>query len=333
MIIRLALICISILWGGIARSEPVQFASASVEPTPFAQRQAERQGMKATTLPGDMIAGDNYKPDGNGPFPAIVVMHGCEGWLKTADARRQSSEKYTSQGYVFLEVDSFGPRGIRQACVPTAGNPPADRPGDALGALDWLNTQPFVDGSRVALMGASQGGGVVLFVLSKDGAAQTSTHHFAAGVAYYPVCSPNWAVVTAPVLVLIGALDDWMPAADCRAMGDMPHGGGSPETVIVLPDAYHAFDGVSVRDHPRDVFGHHLEYNEAATNTAHTAVNAFLSKILNIDFRHLLWVWKRARVIGWLKCSFGSATSVMGLRSSSSECIQSPVSCFCPWSA
>jgi hypothetical protein len=34
-----------------------------------------------------------------------------------------------------------------------------------------------------------------------------------------------------------------------------------------------------------------------------------------------------------LKCSFGSVASVMGPWSSSSECIQSPVSCFCPWSA
>ena len=31
-----------------------------------------------------------------------------------------------------------------------------------------------------------------------------------------------------------------------------------------------------------------------------------------------------------LKCSFGSVASVMGLWSSSSECIQPPVACFCP---
>ena len=277
---RLALVSIPLLWAGIARAEPVKFASASVAPTPFAQQHAERQGVKASPVAGDMIAGDIYKPDGVGPFPAIVVVHGGEGWPKNPDARRRSAERYTSQGYVWLEVDSYGPRGIVQACVPTAGNRSADRPGDAFGALDWLKTQPFVDGTRVALMGASQGGGVVLFVLSKDGLAQPSAHRFAAGIAYYPVCAPNWAVVTAPVLVLVGALDDWSSASDCRAMGDMPHNGGSPETVMVFPDAYHAFDGESVRDHPRDVFGHHLEYNEAATHTAHMAVDAFLSKIL-----------------------------------------------------
>jgi dienelactone hydrolase len=275
----LTLVCALLAAGGVARAEPVQFASAAVNPTPFAARLAERHGTLASPTPGDMIAGDIYKPEGAGPFPAIVVMHGCEGW-PSLDGRRQTAERYVAQGYVLLEVDSFGPRGIEQACVPTPGNRPADRPGDAYGALDWLSTQSFVDASRVALMGASQGGSVVLFALSKDGVAQASAHRFAAGIAYYPVCAPNWAVVTAPVLVLVGALDDWTPAADCRAMGDMSHSGGASETVVVLPDAYHAFDGVSVRDHPREVFGHHLEYNEAATRAAHDAVNAFLLKTL-----------------------------------------------------
>lgn len=280
MSIRAALILALLSWGGIAKAELVTFASASVTPTPFAQRQAELHGTIASPILGDMIEGDLYKPDGAGPFPAIVSMHGCEGWPKTSDARRQQAERYVSQGYVVLEVDSFGLRGIKQACVPTAGNRPADRPGDAFGALDWLNTQSFVDGSRVALTGWSQGGGVVLFVLRKDGFLPASTHWFAAGIAYYPVCSPSGAVVTAPVLVLVGELDDWTPANDCRAMGDMPHSGGSSETVMVLPGAHHAFNGPSLRDHPRDVFGHHLEYSETATAAARAAVDKFLAETL-----------------------------------------------------
>ncbi len=262
--------------GGISCAEPVQFASASIKPTSFAERQAKLHGVIATPLPGDTIVGDIYKPDGRGPFPAIVAMHGCEGWPSAAEDRRHQAERYLAQGYVFLAVDSYGPRGIKQACVPTLGNQPADRIGDALGALDWLNTPPFVDGSRVALLGASQGAGVVLSILSGSGVAYTATHHFAAGVAFYPVCSPSAAVVTAPLLVLIGALDDWMSAADCRVMGNMSHAGGSTETIIVLPNAYHAFNGESVRGQPRDVFGHHLEYNEAATIIANEAVSAFL---------------------------------------------------------
>lgn len=103
--------------------------------------------------PGDPIAGDLYGPAGGSPFPAIVALHGCEGWPRTAEGRRQQAERYVAQGYAFLLVDSFGPRGIAQACVTLPGTPIFDRLGDALGAFDWLGAQPFVDASRIALLG------------------------------------------------------------------------------------------------------------------------------------------------------------------------------------
>ena len=267
-----ALVC-----AGVASAEPVNFPAASVEPTPFAIRLAESRGTTAKPTPGDMIAGDIYKPDGAGPFPAIIALHGCEGWPKTAAARQTQATRYIQQGYVFLEVDSFGPRNIEQACVAPRGDPPADRPGDALGALDWLTTQPFVDASKVALAGASQGGSAVLFVLSKD--APASRHHFAAGIAFYPACSPSWATTTAPTLILVGALDDWSPAYDCQLMADLPHP-GAPQTLLIFPAAHHAFNGPSLRTHPRDIFGHHLEYNEAATTAANAATTEFLARYL-----------------------------------------------------
>jgi dienelactone hydrolase len=285
MIVKAALalsiqLCAVLASAGVALADPVQFASAAINPTPFMKLQAELHGTVAMPKPGDMIAGDIYKPPGTGPFPAIVALHGCEGWPATADGRRQQADKYVAQGYVFLAVDSFGPRGIEQACVSTRGNPPADRLGDAYGALDWLDAQPFVDASRVALLGASQGGSVVLLAISPSLSLLTTERHFAAGVAFYPVCSPSSAVVSVPLLVLIGALDDWSSAVDCQAMLALPHDGGAPEQLLVFPGAYHAFNGQSMRTQPREVFGHHLEYDENATKAANAAVAEFLSEAL-----------------------------------------------------
>ena len=244
------------------------------------QRQAELRGTVAQPTPGEPIAGELYRPEGDGPFPAIVALHGCEGWLHALEGRQRQAESYVAQGYAVLLVDSFGPRGIRQACVPTAGNPPMDRLGDAYGAFDWLAARPFVDSSRIALLGASQGANVVLVALSRSGSVLASGRRFAAGVAYYPNCSPAAAVVSAPLLVLVGALDDWAPASDCREMAALPHNGGAPERVVVLRGAHHAFDIEAIRTRPRDVFGHHLEYNEAATVTAAALVAKFLAAAL-----------------------------------------------------
>lgn len=244
------------------------------------KRQAELRGTVARPTPGQPIAGEFYRPEGEGPFPAIVALHGCEGWLRAPEGRQRQAASYVAQGYAVLLVDSFGPRGIRQACVPTPGNPPTDRLGDAYGALDWLAARSFVDSSRIALLGASQGGNVVLVALGPSGSALAAGRRFAARVAFYPNCSSAAAVVSAPLLVLVGALDDWAPASDCREMADLPHDGGAPERVVVLPGAHHAFDVEAIRARPRDVFGHHLEYGEAATVAADALVSEFLAATL-----------------------------------------------------
>ena len=264
----------------VAMAEAVNFPAAPVKPTPFALRRAELQGSPIQVQPGDMIAGDLYRPDGPGPFPAIISLHGCLGWPRTAELRAHQAAKYTSQGYLFLAVDSYGPRGLRQTCVPTPGSQPADRLGDAQGALDWIGAQTSVDPLRVALMGASQGGTIVLTALGKDQGATPGGRRFAAGVAFYPTCSPASAVVSAPLLVIVGALDDWAPTSDCLAMSAATHDGGSPETVLVLPGAHHSFDVESLRGRPQDVFGHHLEFDAAATEKANAAVASFLKAAL-----------------------------------------------------
>ena len=82
--------------------------------------------------------------------------------------------------------------------------------------------------------------------------------------------------MTAPLLVVVGASDDWTPAADCRAMVEMTEGGSAPETLVVLPGARHGFNDESVRDRPRELFGRHLEYNADAAAKASAAAADFL---------------------------------------------------------
>ena len=43
------------------------------------------------------------------PFPAVVVLHGCNGMFGHS---AEIADRLSSWGYVALAVDSFGPRGI-----------------------------------------------------------------------------------------------------------------------------------------------------------------------------------------------------------------------------
>ena len=53
------------------------------------------------------IEGKLYKPDGAGPFPALVLLHGCQGVVRQTETW---AHWLRARGYVALAVDSFGPR-------------------------------------------------------------------------------------------------------------------------------------------------------------------------------------------------------------------------------
>jgi dienelactone hydrolase len=56
----------------------------------------------------------------------------------------------------------------------------------------------------------------------------------------------------------------------------LPGDDGAAQRLVVYPGASHAFDAASLRDKPRTLLGHHLEYNEAAERAAWTETVAAL---------------------------------------------------------
>jgi len=55
------------------------------------------------------------KPDGEGPFPAIVLLHGCGG-MKSSYPHNWD-KRLAEWGYVSLQVDSLSPRGMSSICA------------------------------------------------------------------------------------------------------------------------------------------------------------------------------------------------------------------------
>ncbi len=60
----------------------------------------------AEQIPATLI-----KPEGVGPFPAVVMMHDCSGLgPRSSGAPRRWADELVAQGYVVLIPDSFTPR-------------------------------------------------------------------------------------------------------------------------------------------------------------------------------------------------------------------------------
>jgi len=254
-------------------SQPVQFESAAVTPTPFQERIAQQNGQVLKAVPGTPLIGYLTRPPGEGPFPAVVVLHGCTGL--SPSVRKTWSERLSSWGYAVLFVDSFSTRGIDETCDHRGLL--ADRVYDAYGALEFLSKLSFVDPRRIALSGSSAGGTTTLEAVQAGGAEQLMERKFKAAIAYYPNCSAANGDMAVPTLILIGELDDWTPAQKCQAMVAEHGGKGSAVQLEVFKGARHAFASPGLKT-GREEYGHRVEYNAAAADQSVSDVRAFLKK-------------------------------------------------------
>jgi dienelactone hydrolase len=259
-----------------AAPELVRFESAAYRVARIQQQQARERGEPAPPGP-DTVSGYLSKPDGDGPFPAVIYLHSCAGL--SASNRDRISKLMTGWGYVSLAVDSFATRGIKQAC---SGGSIARRIADALGGLLYASKLPYVDPKRIAVVGSSQGGVAVMGLASVHDInvyAIPDDLHFKTAVAFYPLCSMASAQLAIPTLIQIGALDDWTPADNCKRWMKLRGDRGAPVQLTVYPGAYHAFD-VPTLATGRRYFGHWLKYDADAASRATAAMHDFLAKQL-----------------------------------------------------
>jgi dienelactone hydrolase len=222
------------------------------------------------------------RPPGAGPFPAVVVLHGCNGFGSLVVGW---ADRLARWGYVALAIDSLTPHGATVDGACAGGS--LQQPVDAYRGLKFLAAQPFVRADRIAVLGASMGGRSVLTAFERGLIEPMFAHKFRSGVAFYPGCEGASGLMMAPTLVLVGELDDWTPAAPCRDMVDGKNAIGTPRQpgdrsmveLVIYPDAYHSFDAAGLPSGYR-YLGHRMQYNEAATQDAINRVHSFFERTL-----------------------------------------------------
>lgn len=233
-----------------------------------------------------------YRPDGPGPFPAVVALHGCGGLENNNAERNQAwAQRLTHNGFVVLFPDSFGSRHLGPQCRVRRRlvNSNRERVADAVAALHWLRAQTFVKPDRVSLLGWSNGASTVLWTVRRAGGAEPSSPDFRTAVALYPGCRRSNATAWSariPTLVLIGANDDWTPAAACEQMIAGARGRSAQVAIVVYRDAYHGFDHPNrpvkvVKGVARSADGSgtvHLGTNVAARDDAYKRVLSWLAR-------------------------------------------------------
>jgi dienelactone hydrolase len=192
-----------------------------------------------------------YKPEGEGPFPTVVALHGCGGLGGHADPvlsrYRDWAEDLLKAGNAVLLPDSYGSRELGPQCRVKEGHVKArrERVADVVATRAWLMKQSWVARDRVSLMGWANGASALLWAVRPQNAARDAAPDFRAAIAFYPDCRISaglgWSA-RVPTLVLIGAKDDVSSPPACRQMVDGALGRSALTRIVVYPGAYHDFD-------------------------------------------------------------------------------------------
>jgi dienelactone hydrolase len=193
-----------------ACASPPPQESVAVQPAPAA---------RAPSIPIEVL-----RPEGAGPFPAVVMLHDCSRLgPRSSGAPARWASVLAREGYVVLIPDSFSTRGHPNGvCVDPSPSRfevgPYRRVADAYEALAYART-------LLAAVALYPGCGAPFGEWNPPGAG-----------VYKPL---------APLLILVGDKDDWTPAEPCRRLAERSREAGFPVTLKIYPGAHHAFDSAA----------------------------------------------------------------------------------------
>ncbi len=168
-----------------------------------------------------LLKGYLFRPKGQGPFPAVVALHGCGGLFKKNGEFNprdlEWGQRLAAHGYVAIYPDSFTTRHISEICRSKTAKGMAKkiRPLDAYGALRWLQSLDYVKKESIALIGWSNGGSTLLAAIDEKFSRDKTLTDFKTAIAFYPGCvaaekDQSWQN-RMPVEILMGELDNWCP--------------------------------------------------------------------------------------------------------------------------
>jgi dienelactone hydrolase len=216
---------------------------------------AALERVEIPTADGAVLQTVVFRPEGQGPFPAVVALHGCGGLGNAGNpisARHKDwGRRLAAQGFLVVFPDSFGSRGLGSQCLlrDRTVRPSKERVADAVATKQWLQRRDDVDASRISLLGWSNGGSTALWAAAADRKPRDEAPDFKSAVILYPGCRQilqsaerrDWDS-RLPLLILIGEADNWTPAEPCRELAKLVASRGGDAVLVSYPNAVHEFD-------------------------------------------------------------------------------------------
>lgn len=185
-------------------------------------------------------------------FPAgaeqknLPLIIGAAGSLDWGKHHFEYLAMYREMGIATFELHSFASRNVTSTVGSQTQVTSAMMILDAYRALEVLSDDPRIDTDRAAITGWSLGGSVALFSAWQPLKEVINPElSFVAHLPIYPPCIFELDVMEftdAPIHILIGELDNWVPADACENLVTEMQLAGIDADITVYQGAHHSFD-------------------------------------------------------------------------------------------
>ena len=259
-------------------TSPAQASGTTPSPVPASQLAitvtaggAATYKFGAVTVPGYL-----YRPTGRGPFPAILMAHGATGLNNNI---RVAAQTLSREGYVVFAPDFLTPLGIPPSPPSVAALD--ERTWQTYGrqmyevlaqGLDALKTLPYVDPTRLGVVGYSTGGYYSLVLGTRSDVKAVVAYYGWIGdnkigyVALYPDIAVKF---NAPLLMLTGEDDSQTLVTTAKSLQDLMVRDKNESQLFTYPKSGHSFN------FPGNAL------NPTAAQDAEEKMNAFFKAKLN----------------------------------------------------
>ena len=228
------------------------------------------------------VSGEYKKPDGKGPFPAVILLQSCGG---TTPSLYGWADELNSWGYATFLVKSLEARGMQTCQKPFSRVMMyMDVASDALGALDHLAKKPDIDPQKIAVIGFSLGAGAInSYILPREKSDQSGVE-FAGAISFYQRCDhPMKALSRFPVLQITASLDHshHPTCSNYKVNWDKNEISKNFDrlTIVSYENVHHAFDDTKMYSMKEDIGGNTMLYDYKAHQDSIVRVKQFLKNV------------------------------------------------------
>ena len=217
---------------------------------------ASAAGAAAEPLPGFRLSGTKWtytdgplsmegilmKPEGDGPFPALLLSHGRGGNAEGFGASK--AREFVKLGYVCIAPNYSFAGPVKSAADAAAKSEPGaseDNLRRASKCLDILRSLTFVDGKRLAAYGNDMGASVTIGLSAKEPArliaAAVTAGGIGSGIGMPAVSSSNLPRV--PLCIIHGGNDTTVPPETSLNLKELLDANHVPNERHVIAGAPH----------------------------------------------------------------------------------------------